>query len=947
MAQARREISKSAMGHCGTRRERLLTRYFAGSLVLSAALLAGQSAQADCTPQAAGQSNLVATCTGTTLNQGGGAPGTSAGANGYGTGAENATVTVASGALVSGTAANARGIYLGQGTVINNSSATIAGDRSGIATTGSNPLTVTNSGTIQGSGFGIDGLGQTTVTNNAGATITGTAYGVSGTTLNLTNQGTITGTDASGAAGFLGSTITNSAGGSIAGGAYGVRVNQAGLVTNYGTIAAVGSAVAAPQAGVGVGSNSTINNFAGATISSGSQAAVTVGSGSVIYNTGTIAGFVYGVQALGGGVSMYNAGSLSAVVFDGNTQAINAILFTGTGNTLTLAPGSNISGAAIGTGADTLELGGSGAATFDVSQINSTGQYRGFGTFNKVGDSTWSLTGTSSFAGPVNVDSGTLLVNGNISSASGVAVNSGGTLGGTGTVANVIVNGGTLAPGTSIGTLTVAGSLSLTAASTYLIEVSPSSSDRINATGGATLGGAAVQASFAAGSYVSRQYTILTAAGGVSGTFGALTTNLSPNFSTSLSYDANDVYLDLVLNFAIPGGLNANQHNVGNALTSFFNANGGIPAVYSMLTPAGLTQASGEAATGSQQATFNAMNQFMGVLTDPFITGRGETATSSATSSFAASDAHRGTSRPERDAYAVMFAKAPVAQVHDPRWRVWAAGFGGAQTTDGHAALGSNTSTSRLAGVAVGADYRFSADTVAGFALAGGGTSFSVENSGYGRSDLFQAGVFVRHRSGPAYVSAALAYGFQDITTDRIVTIAGLDRLHAEFNANAYSGRFEGGYRFATPWLGGLGLAPYAAAQFTTFDLPAYVESALAGTPVFALAYGSKSVTDSRSELGFRSDKSYALAGAMLTLRGRLAWAHDFNTDRAATATFQALPGASFVVNGAAQPRDSALTGASAEVRWTNGWSAAATFEGEFADAMRSYAGKGVVRYSW
>jgi uncharacterized protein with beta-barrel porin domain len=85
----------------------------------------------------------------------------------------------------------------------------------------------------------------------------------------------------------------------------------------------------------------------------------------------------------------------------------------------------------------------------------------------------------------------------------------------------------------------------------------------------------------------------------------------------------------------------------------------------------------------------------------------------------------------------------------------------------------------------------------------------------------------------------------------------------------------------------------------------------------------------------------------MLTLRGRLAWAHDFNTDRAATATFQALPGASFVVNGAAQPRDSALTSASAEVRWTNGWSAAATFEGEFADAMRSYAGKGVVRYSW
>jgi hypothetical protein len=64
-------------------------------------------------------------------------------------------------------------------------------------------------------------------------------------------------------------------------------------------------------------------------------------------------------------------------------------------------------------------------------------------------------------------------------------------------------------------------------------------------------------------------------------------------------------------------------------------------------------------------------------------------------------------------------------------------------------------------------------------------------------------------------------------------------------------------------------------------------------------------------------------------------------------AVFQTLPGASFVVNGAAQAADSALTTASAEVRWLNGWSAAATFEGEFSAVTSSYAGKGVVRYAW
>jgi uncharacterized protein with beta-barrel porin domain len=86
---------------------------------------------------------------------------------------------------------------------------------------------------------------------------------------------------------------------------------------------------------------------------------------------------------------------------------------------------------------------------------------------------------------------------------------------------------------------------------------------------------------------------------------------------------------------------------------------------------------------------------------------------------------------------------------------------------------------------------------------------------------------------------------------------------------------------------------------------------------------------------------------AILTLRGRAAWAHDFNAERSIAATFQTLPGASFVVNGAAPAHDAALTTASAEMKFISGLSLAATFEGEFSDVTRSYAGKGVVRYAW
>ena len=322
------------------------------------------------------------------------------------------------------------------------------------------------------------------------------------------------------------------------------------------------------------------------------------------------------------------------------------------------------------------------------------------------------------------------------------------------------------------------------------------------------------------------------------------------------------------------------------------------------------------------------MTQFINVMTDPLVADRGDPAASPG-------------SNAERDAYAAISRKAlpPAADPSGRRWSMWGGALVGSQTTDGNTTQGTSSTTGRFGAVAAGADYRFSPFTRAGFALAGGGTNFSTAD-GTGRSDLFQMGAFVRHDVGPAYVTAALAYGWQDVTTDRIAA----DRLHAEFNANTFAGRVEGGYRVVTPWMG---VTPYAAGQFTTFELPNYAEAAVSGANTFALSYAGKDVTASRSELGVRTDKSYAMPDAILTLRSRFAWAHDFSTDRNVAATFQTLPGASFVVNGAAPAQDTVLTTASAEMKWRNGVSLGAAFEGEFSNVTRSYAGKGVARYQW
>ena len=180
------------------------------------------------------------------------------------------------------------------------------------------------------------------------------------------------------------------------------------------------------------------------------------------------------------------------------------------------------------------------------------------------------------------------------------------------------------------------------------------------------------------------------------------------------------------------------------------------------------------------------------------------------------------------------------------------------------------------------------------------------------------------------------------MSTDRFA-FAG-DHLTASFDAQDYGGRLEGGYRLATP-LGGI--APYAAVQAQSFHTPNYSETDVTGGG-FGLAYASRDATDTRSELGARFDHTAALdSGALLTLRGRLAWAHDWVSDPTLTAAFQALPGSSFIVDGAVPPENSALVSAGAELRLAGGLSLLAKFDGDFAAGSQTYSGTGTLRYTW
>ena len=756
----------------------------------------------------------------------------------------------------------------------------------------------------------------------------------------LVSKGTVTATSTSAAAigvrGVFANDATNAAT---------LSLRTEGNVIANGT-AAGSYGILAQRGGTG---DLKIDVLAGVQSTGTGIAATRTTAGNIFITAGSNAAIsgVTGVTTSGGTTTLVNYGSITGT---GGT----AVQFGGTNDVLQMAPSGTFNGNVVGNGTSILQLGGTTAANVNLAQFS------GFSNIASLAGSNWSFVGNSNFAGTFNVD-GAFTFNGDMSSAS-VIVGANGTLGGNGTYGSLVVNG-TLSPGNSPGTITTA-SLTMTAASTYLVQVTAVISDRTIVTGTANIAGRVVVDPLER-LIKKTTYTILTA-GTLNGTFASTNLLLANNLARNpvLSYVGNDVLLTLdpgLLSPILPAQCLGQQQECRRCdRHRLARRRQPLQRVQRDLQPVGQQSAERPDPDLRRDGDRHAADH---VQRDEPVHGAFCSIPSSTDAAIPPAQAARripmrkGASPMPRARKAAARASArpmprcmPRRRSRRPTIRAGACGqpaYGGSQTTERQHCVGSNNTTSRLFGTAVGADYRFSPNTIAGFALAGGGTNFSVNGGGSGRSDLFQAGAFVRHNIGPAYIAGALAYGWQDVTTDRTVTVAGIDRLRAGFNANAFSGRIEGGYRFVAPWIGGVGLTPYAAGQFTTFELPAYAEQVVAGANTFALAYNSKSVTNTRSELGLRADKSFALTNAVLTLRGRAAWAHDFNPDRTIAATFQALPGASFIVNGAAQAQNSALTTASAEVKWMNGWSAAGSFEGEFSSVTRSYAGKGVVRYAW
>jgi outer membrane autotransporter protein len=859
-------------------------------------------------------------------------------------------------------------------------------DQLTVGGSGSGMLIVQNGGTVTNTagtiGFSSGSIGAVSVTG------TSSAWTSSGNvTVGLAGTGTLT---------VAGGGAVNVGGGT---GAV-VVADQAGSIGTLNIGAAPGNTAVAPgtlnaaavQFGAGTGAlnfNHTSSGYVFAPTITG-PGAVNVFAGTTIF-TGNNA-YTGGTTINGGTLQLGNggtSGNISGNVANNGTFAINrsdafsfANVISGSGMLQQLGPGTTIlttantytGGTTVSAG--TLRLGSGGSlaptgaltvngGTFDLNSNNQTvgalsgtggilalgngtlttdtasnttlaSAITGTGSLTKQGLGTLNLTGTNTYTGPTSVTAGTLAVNGSLTS--NVTVGAAGTLGGNGTITGLVTNNGIIAPGNSIGTLTINGNFVQNAGTIYQVQVNPAGqSDRINTSGTATINGGMVQVQAQSGTYArNTTYTILNATGGVSGAYSSVTSNFA-FLTPSLSYDANNVYLLLFQNqgaFAA-GAQTPNQYAVGTVLDRVnATATGDLNNVLNALSLLSNTQgpAALNAISGQPYADFGTMNvnnaaMFMNALGQQMANARGTASTG------------------QRQA----LAQACEIESCDGTGPLsaWFSALGGLGSVLGDS--NASTFTYNLGGAAAGIDYRFDPRFLAGIGVGyTHGTQWVNSFQGQGWSDSVSVAAYGSFTQSGFYLDALAGYAYSGNQLQRQILIPGLQQRTAtgSTGANQFLGQAEGGYKVDIYAPAQASITPFGRLQISNVTQNAFSES---GAQSLSLNVAQQTTNSLRTTIGADLGGSIGLGNERkLDLAIRLGWQHEFaDTGRPITAAFAGAPGNSFTVFGATPAHDSAVVGLQATTNIAAATQVYLRYDGGVGGGTDNHALNVGVRFGW
>lgn len=814
-----------------------------------------------------------------------------------------------------------------------------------------NGLVVNNWGSISGARHGITADNGLTVTNQADGQIigrNGSGVGSDGTGT-VTNYGTISGRYAG--AGQVydhlgdGSSTVNNGDGD------GVDIDGVATIVNHGRIEGLGAggfdSGGAPNGadGIAAGGGSIVNHAGaviygqskgiliddgsnGTAVASGRGTATAAAAAAIISNAGTIQGDSKSAIGLVGNFDDQIDNQAGAVIRGGkNSVRVDELLSTtaaaavqmGAGNDslsnaglieglnglaldmgagddqLTLLSGGQFNGLVDGgAGNDLLVLDGAGGGSF--------GNSSGFELL-EVRQGNWSLS-SSDFSNSARVFGGARLL-------------SSGRIGG-----NLQVDNGGQFGGGSVG-----GNLTLDAGASQIFTLSAGGSGNpLTVDGSANIAGSNLQVLGSPGDYaLLSQYRVLQAAGGVSGTFNSVSSNLAFLVPT-LSYSANAVDLQLARNDLQFSDL-AKSDNGQQASAIIESIGSG--ALYDALL--GSSTASAGAAIDQLAASSNASLGSSALASSSLVGAAMRSAMQqhgSAGSSLQAAFLHE-------DAPQLAAIEVPPAarNLNDPHaaGRLWVQGLSGYGQLDGR--RGVSSVSQDTGGGLLGADWSLARDWRVG--LLGGYSQTDVD-AGPGVSgdiDSTHLGLYAQRQDGPLALRMGAAYSLLDGNNKRSVNLSGDNQtLRSTYDADTQQAFAELGYQTNQ---GRLLLEPFFNLGYQRYASDSYDESGGSA----ALHVDAQTQDNFSNTLGLNLAFLRVLdSGMSMTPRLSIGWEHTYgNLDSSAQQAFLA-GGSAFSVEGVAVDRNSVQLDLGVDFGVSDAQSFGLGFSGEKGSNAQQYA---------
>ncbi len=531
------------------------------------------------------------------------------------------------------------------------------------------------------------------------------------------------------------------------------------------------------------------------------------------------------------------------------------------------------------------------------------------GDFNKSGPGSLFVWSDLLVGGDAYIRSGLLSINHSMS-VNNLFVLPGSILGGVGFIQGNISNQGTVSPGNSIGTLTIAGDYTQTSAGVLNIEIeSPSSFDRVVVGGQASLAGTLNVIPYGGNNLTYGQKCDFLQAGRIVGTFDTI--NAPEGFRGRFINTSTVGTLLIAPDTYTRVAVTPNQERVAKVLDAFILAKGDdrgvvstaldsltseeypaafdqiMPGFYESLANISIEQAFNQTQMLNQRISSVRLGaegfQAMGGISQPLLYDKDGKSASEA-----------------KDASLI------VESAMATNWNTWALGNGQfSRSTDLSHLLNSNTDAG---GFLVGADYRWSENFVSGL-YAGYEYTYSKYGSDSNmRGNGVNFGGYASYATEDGYYAdAVIGGGYTGYQTRRSIQFSTIDRTaQADPNSTQFSAALNLGKDFE---IGKFTLGPIVGAQYTYAGIGSFTET---GAESLDLSLAQQNANSLRSTLGGRIAYTWNLNQTIAIIpEVRMLWQHEFlNNARNINASLDGGNGAAFIFETTDPYSDSVFAGA-------------------------------------